>query len=463
VTSYAVSSDGAIFDVVLQEAGPRDERCDLAELRERLLALGVAGETLRVRVLRARTRRVLVDTGPVDGFGWTHLVAAEGAYPADGGDDPTFVRADEHEIANEHLRVVVDAARGTYAVHTVDDVSVAGLGRLVDGGDGGDTYNYSPPESDVVVDAPEAVRVQVVERGPVRVSLLVETDYHWPTHAIGDERSCSARSSDRAPVTVATTLELRRGEPFVRVAHEFDNPSRDHRLRVHLPLPARVDGSDAECAFAVVHRGLTAEGGPQEFGLPTFPCRRFVDASNGTVGLAVVHDGLLEYEVVGDGTELAVTLLRAVGYLSRAEPALRPNPAGPLDPVRGAQMPGAQRMQYAVMPHRGDWRAADLYARADEFLVPLERVRGGGRAGTRPGRGQALRVDGAEVSAVLRVPGGLVVRVFRAAADPGPVTVVHDGVPARGWMVDLHGRPVEPFEGDVTLRPWQIATLALTP
>src|SRR4029077_1320083 len=118
-----------------------------------------------------------------------------------------------------------------------------------------------------------------------------------------------------------------------------------------------------------------AEGGVQEPGIPTFPSRRFVDASNGEVGLALVHDGLLEYEVVEDGRELALTLLRAVGFLSRTEPALRLNPAGPVDPLEGPQLAGRQVAEYALVPHRGDWRDADLYAIADAALVPLERAR----------------------------------------------------------------------------------------
>ena len=163
---------------------------------------------------------------------------------------------------------------------------------------------------------------------------------------------------------------------------ELDHRVRDHRLRAHFPLPAPVDGSDAECAFAVVHRGLTAEGGPHEYGLPTFvvaPVRRRVGRRH--VGLALLHDGLLEYEVVDDGRELALTLLRATGYLSRSEPSLRPNPAGPLDPLEGPQLQGRLALDYAVLPHRGDWHGAELPAAADDFLVPLERVRGGGWRG----------------------------------------------------------------------------------
>jgi alpha-mannosidase len=227
-------------------------------------------------------------------------------------------------------------------------------------------------------------------------------------------------------------------------------------------LPAPVAGSDAECAFAVVHRGLTAEGGLHEFGLPTFPSRRFVDASDGTAGLALVHDGLLEYEVVDEGRTLALTLLRAVGYLSRTDPQLRPNPAGPPSRLEGPQLAGRQRAEYAVLPHRGDWRAADCFGVADVFLVPFERARVAPHTNaSRPPSGTALRVDGAEVSAVQRLPGGLVVRVFRAAADAGLVTIDHEGVPARGHVVDLRGRPLAAFEGAVDLRPFEIATLRL--
>ena len=123
-------------------------------------------------------------------------------------------------------------------------------------------------------------------------------------------------------------------------------------------------------------------------------------------------------------------------------------------------MPGVQRAEYAVLLHRGDWREADCYGAADAFLVPFERARAAG-AGSTPATGGALRVDGAEVSAVVRSPGGLVVRVFRTDAEAGPVTIEHEGSPARGWVIDLQGRPVAPFEGSVDLRPWEICTLQL--
>ena len=447
------TADGTL-DVTLHIASPGEEPVDLGELREQMLERGDAGGSIRVKVHRPPSRRLLFDAGSIAGFGWSTLRAAEGDGPAG------TVAVSGTTLHNEHLDVEIDAATGTYAIATRDGVSVGGLGRLVDGGDGGDTYNYSPPNVDVEISEPETVSVAVLESGPVRARVAIDTTYGWPKHAIGNERACAARGDDRVAVTVRTTLELRPDERFVRVRTELDNPCDDHRLRAHFPLPAPVKGSDAECAFAVVQRGLTAEGGDLEFGLPTFVSRRFVDASDGAVGLALLHDGLLEYEVVDDGRELALTLLRATGYLSRSEPSLRPNPAGPVDPVFGAQMRGRNRCDYAVLPHRGDWRAADLYAAADAFLVPLERARVGAISSRSvPAAGSALEVDGAEVSAVARDAGGLVVRLFRTDADVGAVTISQGGLPSRGWITDLRGAPLTAFEGSVTMRPWEIVTL----
>lgn len=433
---------------------------ELEPLRDELLALGESGATVHFHQTLPPTREVVFQTDPVPGFGWRTYTLVDGEGP------PTDVRADDRSLANEHLRVDVDPDDGTLTLTTVDGVVVTGANALLDGGDGGDTYNYSPPTEDVVVEDPEFVRVDVLESGPVRARLLVTTLYAIPTHAVGDARLCTRRSEENTRFEVETTLELRAGERFLRVHVELENRCRDHRLRAHFPLPAPVDGSNAECAFAVVHRGLTAEGGPNEFGLPTFVSRRFVDCSDGTLGLALLHDGLLEYEVLTDddranGVELALTLLRATGYLSRSKISLRPNPAGPLDPLEGPQLQGHHVVEYALLPHKGTWRDAALYEAADALLVPLERARVPG-GGARPPTGQALHVDGAQVSAVRREHGALIVRVLNASPESAVARVTLDGGQAAGDVIDLRGRVTDSFNGSLELLPWEIATLRLT-
>jgi alpha-mannosidase len=181
------------------------------------------------------------------------------------------------------------------------------------------------------------------------------------------------------------------------------------------------------------------------------------------VGLALVHDGLLEYEVVDDGRELALTLVRATGYLSRSEPSLRPNPAGPLDPLEGPQVQRPLALDYAVVLHHDDVFAAELPAVADDVLVPFERVRGGGWPGaSAPACGNMLEIRGAEVSALLRdETGALMIRVVNRTPTPTTLTIARDGTPLGGQVVDLRGTELARVAGAVALRPWELLTLRL--
>jgi hypothetical protein len=114
----------------------------------------------------------------------------------------------------------------------------------------------------------------------------------------------------------------------------------------------------------------------------------------------------------------------------------------------------------------------DPYALADEVLVPLQIAQGGDhdRPASDDGRplprdheplarsGSLLTVEGAEVSAILRTGTGLRVRVFNPTAAETTVRIHGRG----GWLVDLRDRPLEPFEGDFRLRPWGLATVAVS-
>ncbi|MEA2842374.1 MAG: 2-O-(6-phospho-alpha-D-mannosyl)-D-glycerate hydrolase, partial [Actinomycetota bacterium] len=312
-----------------------------------------------------------------------------------------------------------------------------------DDGDAGDTYNYSPPELDVAVDSPTAVAVHIEEYGPLRAAMRVVRTFEWPERLEAGRERVGQRSVD-----VVTRLELRAGERLVRVTTSFDNPCRDHRLRAWFPLPTPATSTRAECAFALVERGMEAEGGPTEKGLPTFPSRRFVSAG----GLTLVHEGLLEYELVDDGKALALTLMRSVGVLSGTRLIYRPHPAGPPLPVTGAQMKGPQLVRYALAV--GD---EDPYALADDAFLPLAAVTGSGY-GPRPATGSALRVTGAQVSALRRAHSGrLELRVFNPTVEMATVDL--DG--RSGWLVDLRDRPLNRFDGAFELKPWGIATVHL--
>ncbi|GIF63438.1 alpha-mannosidase [Asanoa ishikariensis] len=431
---------------------PTRPEFDLIALRSAVAAAEAEHDgPWRVRTLAAPVVTVAVAV-PTPASGSTAIRIESGAVP------DTGVTVDGHTLANGRVTVTVEA-EGTLELVGEDGTRLAGVGRLVDGGDRGDSYNYGPPRHDLLVEKPTRVTVEVLEPGPVRGAVRVLRDYDWPA-ALADD--VDHRSPTTRPVTVETLVHLHAGEPFARVTTRFVNPSADHRLRFHVPLPEPVTSSAAEGQFSVTERGLTSEGGWGEFPLPTFPASSFVTAGAATVLL----EHTAEYEVVG--TELAVTLLRAIGAISVNLHPLRDEPAALHLPAPGAQSLGREVVaRLAILPSARGWRAAGAVRAAELFRNDASVRRGAATADTPlPPSDSGIRVTGSDiaVSTVRPVAGGTEVRVVAMA--PEPVRAALQGPFGAVETTTLLGDPLDRTEaaGELTLElaPWEIRTLRLT-
>ena len=260
ITDVSLDEDETGLDITIAIGTEPRAGVPVEEIKRELYTrLAARPETeVRVTLDQPPTRRILARQEAVPGFGWGRFAQAPLAHP---------VHAMEATsggvlLANDLVTVSVDPEVGTFSIN-----GIPGFGQLIDSGDHGDTYNYSPPRVDALVDVPDSVSVTLDESGPVRAIATIVATFTWPDRV--DDATGARVGSHQVPVT--TTLELRADEAVVRVATTFDNPSRDHRLRVRLPLPEPACTSHAECAFTVVERGLVAEGGKEEVGTPTFP------------------------------------------------------------------------------------------------------------------------------------------------------------------------------------------------
>ncbi|MGW3290960.1 glycoside hydrolase family 38 N-terminal domain-containing protein [Streptomyces sp. NPDC001002] len=372
--------------------------------------------------------------------------------------------ATDLRLANGLVEVAI-AADGTLDMAGSDGTVLRGVGRLVDGGDRGDSYNYAPPAHDFLVAEPNEVSVELLETGPLRSRLRVTRVYDWPA-ALSSDRD--VRGEETVATPVETVVEVRAGEPFVRVSTSFLNQSADHRLRFHVPLPEPVNSSASAGQFAVTERGLTAEGGWGEYPLPTFPASSFVSAGQANVLL----DHSSEYELVDGGSELAVTLLRAIGSISVNIHPLRDEPAASEIPAPGAQDLGMRiENRFAVVPSATGWQGADAVALAEEFRNDVLVTRGTGDAGGQlPPDETGVRVDGKDVhvSSIRRVTDeqhGPGTEVRLTAMSDEATTVSVSGTFTEAATVDLLGRPISHTQAtdelELALGPWEIRTVVL--
>ncbi|MFK0103790.1 alpha-mannosidase [Streptomyces sp. NPDC091217] len=462
IDRYELTPNSLVFHLAEVPAGGP---FDLMTLRGEVAAAAAAhpGEW-RVRTLaQARATALVALPVPASGLAAFRVGAGDRSAAPEPRLVPATATADT--LSNGLVEVTV-AADGSLDVTGTDGTVLWGVGRLVDGGDRGDSYNYAPPAQDVLVSEPTRVGVELLETGPLRARLRVTRVYDWPEALLAGDRD--RRAGRTVPTPVEMLVEVRAGEPFVRVSTAFLNRSADHRLRFHVPLPQPVTASASAGQFAVTERGLTAEGGWGEYPIPTFPASSFVSAGPATVLL----DHSAEYELVDGGAELAVTLLRAIGSISVNIHPLRDEPAASEIPAPGAQDLGMRiENRFAVLPSAAGWQGADAVALAEEFRSDVLVTRG-----TAPGGGQlppdaaGVRVDGrdVQVSSVRRVDDagrgpGTEVRLAAMSGTATPVRVT--GAFTEATTVDLLGRPIAPEpvrDGlELVLGPWEIRTLVL--
>ena len=302
------------------------------------LAAGTVGgyeaDGAPVRLIRSTDPdrvRMLEDWPALD----VELVVAD--VPAFGCRRVTLVPSGPHPDEVDDGRVVTDdagleveaAGDGTLTIRS-DGRELAGLASIEDVGDRGDTYDFDP------VDDERGVRLRSVSvlrhRHPSGLQRLEVTRVVELPTGLTEDRS--RRSDAMVPATLCIEARVAPGVGHVDLRVSVDNPARDHRLRLLFPTGA---GDGPFLAATTFDATVRSPGRQQDDGWwhpapDTFPHQGWVSAG----GLVVGAPGLPEAEVTADGT-IAITLLRAVGWLSHVELRTRPIAAGPAMEAPGAQ------------------------------------------------------------------------------------------------------------------------------
>ena len=412
---------------------------------------------MQFRLFVAPVRAVVFDSGPLPGFGWSCFTAVEGESPAGTVDgrrahDRQRARSAHRRRRDRHVRArgrrrarrrARPARRRRRRRRHVQLLPARARRRDRHAGRGArhDPRNGAGARAD-----PHRIRIRVAgRRGRRRAGVQ---------RAVRGNRAGPGRDHARTPGRGTVPAGRARDRQPTRAITACAPISRCRR-------PCRAPTPSARS------RWCTADSPPRAERTSS-ASRRFRRAASSTrptatSGSRSVHDGLLEYEVVDEGRELALTLLRATGYLSRIGTIAAAEPGGSDRSRRRAR-----KCRAASAPTT---RCCSIGATGARPTVTARPTRSSSPASA-PGCREPRRatVPPRAPPCASTAPRFRPCCAPRAAspcassaAQPtaGTVTIEHEGVPARGWVVDLRGRPVNAFEGEVTLDPWQLATLQL--
>jgi mannosylglycerate hydrolase len=334
-------------------------------------------------------------------------------------------------IENEFFSVSASPIDGTLTLSDKRSRAVyAGLNRFLDGGDCGDEYNFSPPPVDIIARTANIRRLEV-KRGAVQQSIEIELRLRVPRELVPGRK---ARSPEWVDLPITTRISLAAGVPRVDIHTEVDNQAHDHRLRVHFPVPFSVQEADFDGHFEIVRRPLALPAFDDTWAeqpRPEKPQRAFISLSDGKIGLTIANRGLPEAEALktpSGSAEIAVTLLRCVGWLSRSDFTTRKGHAGPGEETPGAQLPGKHTFDYAILPQAGGILP---FEQAYAFQAPLRSVNTPLHAGSLPAVSSLMEAS----------PREFVLSAIKSAED------------GKGWIVrgyNLTDRPLE-----VKLTSWR--------
>lgn len=281
-------------------------------------------------------------------------------------------------MENEFLRVDVN---GNGTVNVLDKVT----GQLFENqncfestGDVGDYWMYYPPyHNQTYTSAGCSADIWLEENGPLSATIAARIVMRLPADSLRPEKyhiGESKRTEEMVEQPIVTRYTLRKGEKKLLVTTEIENRVRGHRMTVWFDTGVEYQNVDAQGHFCVDRRPrfpLRDQNGAYFNELTCQPMQNFVSVEDGSSrGLGLLTENIGEYDVRTNGTELGLTLLRAVRNIICTEM----RSAGDFPNQHGGQVLQKLTYRYAIYPFAGDWQNSEIVRETQRLCRPVKPV-----------------------------------------------------------------------------------------
>ena len=236
----------------------------------------------------------------------------------------------------------------------------------------GDEYDhsYSKISKSVFSDTANG-KIKVIENNEISGKIEVEYKLFLP-QKINNNRI--SRSKKLVSCNVKTIIGLKKDSKIIEVKTKFVNKAKDHRLRVHFPTNLKSNKIITDNQFVITERKIKQSSGKDWVQEPvgTFPQQDFSLIQSKDRGFAVLNKGLPEIAAIKNNGKitLALTLFRAVEWLSRSDLANR-QAAGPPIHTPEAQLLQELEFGYGLVPFSGNYIQSKIKSLSQRYKMPL--------------------------------------------------------------------------------------------
>lgn len=257
----------------------------------------------------------------------------------------------KNTLENEFYAINVEEDGSLTITDKENNVAYKNQGVLVENGDDGDSFNYSPPRKDLEVFSNKSecsVEVSgsdIYDQAVIKFNMVVPKDL---------EERAEGKVSVNLPITM--TVALRKDSKVIDFNVHVDNKGLSHRLCVLFDSQIVSSFNYADEQFGSIKRPnyyekemklymASAENktekktGVQELAnwandqstwqeppISIEPTQSYVSLTDGKQGIAVIPQGVREYEVLDDHM-IRLTLFRTYGFMGKENLIYRPGRA----------------------------------------------------------------------------------------------------------------------------------------
>ena len=302
-------------------------------------------------------------------------------------------------LENEYYQIIVNEKGSLDIYDKLADYHYQNQAVLVENGDDGDSFNYSPPRQDLEIFSTNSKFDYRIDGSSLYQKITINYQMLIPANL-------QERAKQQTSVKLLVTLEvvLRKGSKVIDLNVHVDNHGLSHRLCILFDSALTTKFNYADQQFGLIKRpnsydkemklyleGLSNQekiekpkelanwandqSAWQEPPISIEPTQSYVALTDESRGIAVIPQGVREYEVIGEqGNQIRLTLFRTYGFMGKENLVYRPGRASGerIIATPAAQLLKEMDFKLGFTTFNCDINDADIDILAKEYNTPIE-------------------------------------------------------------------------------------------